>query len=65
MAQEPEDSSPHLQALANSPYPELVESSPQPPAYLPKIHSDPILPPTPWSSECDLLRRNRPSFLIQ
>jgi hypothetical protein len=54
MVQEPEGSSPHSQQLANYPYPEPVESNPHPPASLPKIHSDPILPPTPWSSKWSL-----------
>jgi hypothetical protein len=51
VAQEPVGSSPHSQEPATGPYPGLAESSPHPQASLPKIHSDPILPPTPWSSE--------------
>jgi hypothetical protein len=54
VAQEPEGSSPHTQQLATGPYPDPVESSPHPPANLPKIHSDPILPSTPWSSKWSL-----------
>jgi hypothetical protein len=51
MAQEPEGSSPHSQQLATGPCPEPVEYNPHPPpASLPKIHPDPILPPNPWSS---------------
>jgi hypothetical protein len=50
MAQEPEGSSPHSQEPATGPCPETVESNPQPQANLRKIHSDPILPPTTWSS---------------
>jgi hypothetical protein len=49
-------SSPHSQLLATGPYPEPVESNPQspPPANLPKIHSDPILPSMPWPSKWSL-----------
>jgi hypothetical protein len=54
MAQEPEGSSPHSQQPATGPYLEPVESSPHPQANLPKIQSDPILQPTPWSSEWSL-----------
>jgi hypothetical protein len=53
-AQDPEDSSPHSQQLTTGPYPELVESNPNPSANLLKNHSDPILPSTPWSSEWSL-----------
>jgi hypothetical protein len=50
VAQEPESSSPHSQQPATGPCPETVESNPHPPqANLPKIHSDPIFPPTPGS----------------
>jgi hypothetical protein len=50
VAPEPEDSSPHSQQPANGPYPEPGESTPPPPpASLPKVHFDPILPSTPWS----------------
>jgi hypothetical protein len=51
VAQEPEGSSPHSQQLSTSPHPEPVESNPHPQAYVPKIHSDPILPSAPWSSQ--------------
>jgi hypothetical protein len=54
VAQEPEGSSPHSQQPATGPYPESVESNPLPPANLPKRHSDPIFPPTPWSSDRSL-----------
>jgi hypothetical protein len=50
VAQEPEGSSPHSQQPATGPCPEPVESNPHPPAILPKIHYDHILPSTPWSS---------------
>jgi hypothetical protein len=48
VAQEPEGSSPHSQQPATGPYPEPVESNPHPQTNLPKIHSDPFLPPTLW-----------------
>jgi hypothetical protein len=51
VAQEPEGSSPHSQQPATGPCPEPVDSNPHPEAKLPKIHSDPIFPPTPWSDE--------------
>jgi hypothetical protein len=51
VAQEPEGSSPHSQQPATGPCPEPVESNPHPQANLPKIHSHPIFPPTPWSSK--------------
>jgi hypothetical protein len=51
MAQEPEGSSPPSKQPATDPCPELVKSNPHPQASLPTIHSDPILPSTPWSSE--------------
>jgi hypothetical protein len=51
MAPEPEGSSPHSQQPANGPYPEPGESTPHPPANLPKVHFDPILSSTPWSSK--------------
>jgi hypothetical protein len=54
VAQEPEGSSPHSQQPATGPYPEPVESSPHPPAYLPKINYDPILLSTARSSEWSL-----------
>jgi hypothetical protein len=54
VAQEPKCSSPHSQQPATGPYPEPVESNPHPQANLPKIHSDSILPSTPWSSERSL-----------
>jgi hypothetical protein len=54
VAQEPEGSSPYSQQLTTGPYPEPVESNPHIPANLPKIHSAPIVPPTPWSSEWSL-----------
>jgi hypothetical protein len=56
VVQEPEGSSPHSQQPATGPYHEPVESNAPPPpqANLPKIHSDSILPPTPWFSELSL-----------
>jgi hypothetical protein len=48
VAPEPESSSPHSQQPTTSPYPESGESTPHPPTNLPKIHSCPILPSTPW-----------------
>jgi hypothetical protein len=45
MEPEPERSSLYSQQTATGPYPESTESTPHhPPASLPKIHSDPILP---------------------
>jgi hypothetical protein len=52
--QEPEGSSPHSQQPATGPCPELAESNAHPEANLSKMHSDPILPSTPWSSEWSL-----------
>jgi hypothetical protein len=46
-----EGSSPQTQQLATCPYSEPVESSPNHPVTLPKIHYDPILQPAPWSFE--------------
>jgi hypothetical protein len=54
VASEPEGSSPHSQQPANGPYPEPGESTAFPPANLPKVHFDPILPSTPWSSRRSL-----------
>jgi hypothetical protein len=54
MAQKPKGLSPHSQQPATGLCPEQVESNPHPPASLPKIHSDPILSPTPSSSEWSL-----------
>jgi hypothetical protein len=54
VAQEPEDSSPHSQQPAICTYTEPVKYNPHTPASLPKIHSDPILPSTPWSYEWSL-----------
>jgi hypothetical protein len=51
VAQEPEGSSPHSQQPATGPCPETVETNPHPQANIPKIHSDPIFPSTPWSSQ--------------
>jgi hypothetical protein len=53
VSSELEGSSPCLQEPATGPYPELTESTP-PPANLPNIHSDPIFPSTPRSSEWSL-----------
>jgi hypothetical protein len=53
VVQEPKGSTPHSQQPATGPYHEPVKSNPTP-AILPKIHSDPILPPMPWSSEWSL-----------
>jgi hypothetical protein len=49
VAPKPEGSSPYSQEPATGSYPEPTEST-LPPANLPKIHSDPILPSTPQSS---------------
>jgi hypothetical protein len=54
MAPEPEGSSLYLRKTTISPYPEPTGSTLQPPANLPKIHSDPILPTMPWSSKWSL-----------
>jgi hypothetical protein len=54
VAQEPEGSSPHSQQPATGPCTEPVESNPHPQVNLPKIHSDHIFPPTPWSSKWSL-----------
>jgi hypothetical protein len=51
---EPESSSPYLQQQVTGPYPEPTEFTLHPRANLPKIHSDPILPSTPPSSEWSL-----------
>jgi hypothetical protein len=51
VAPEPEGSSPHSQESATGPYPEPTGSTLRPPNNLPMIHSDPILPSTPRSSE--------------
>jgi hypothetical protein len=51
MVSEPEGSSPYSQEPATGPYPEPTESTTHTRANLPKIHSDPILPSTPQSSE--------------
>jgi hypothetical protein len=47
---EPECPSSCTQEIVICPYPEIVESASRLQASLPKIHSDPILPSTPWSS---------------
>jgi hypothetical protein len=54
VAQEPKGSSPHSQQPATSPI--LSQSNPlqTPQANFPKIHSDPIFPPMPWSSKWSL-----------
>jgi hypothetical protein len=54
VAQDPEGSPPHSQQPATGPCPEPVESNPHPPSQSPKIHSDPIFPPTPWTSKWSL-----------
>jgi hypothetical protein len=46
---EPEGSSPHSQAHATCPYPEIAPSSPH--THIPKIHPNIILPPTPGSPQ--------------
>jgi len=46
---EPEGSSPHSQADATCPYPELAPSSPH--THIPKIHPNIILPSTPGSPQ--------------
>jgi hypothetical protein len=54
VAPEPEGSSPHSQQPATGPYPEPTVSNLHSAASLPKIHSDPILTSTPWSSRWSL-----------
>jgi hypothetical protein len=54
MVPEPEGSSPYLQEPATSCYPEPTGSTPHPPANLSKIHSGPIIPSMPLSSEWSL-----------
>jgi hypothetical protein len=54
VAQEPESSSPHLPQPATGPCPEQSNPIDIPQASLPKIHSDPIFLPTPWSSRWPL-----------
>jgi hypothetical protein len=53
VAPEPEVSSPHSQKPSSGPYPEPGQSTPHPPppTNLPKVHFDPILLSTPWSSD--------------
>jgi hypothetical protein len=67
VALQPEGSSPHSQEPATSPYPEPVESTPHLPAILPMIHSDPIRPSTPrsseWSPSFGLSHQNLVTFL--
>jgi hypothetical protein len=53
VAPKPEDSSPCSQKPVTCSCPEPTEST-LPPANLPKIHSDPILPSTPQSSQWSL-----------
>ena len=49
---EPKSSSPHSQAHATCPYPELAPSSPHTPtSHFPKIHPNIILPSTPGSPQ--------------
>jgi hypothetical protein len=54
MTLETEGSKPSSQEPATGHYPEPTESTSPPPINLPKIHSHPILPSTPWSSEWSL-----------
>jgi hypothetical protein len=54
MAPEPEGSSPYSQGPATGPCSEPTGSNLHSPANLPKIHSDTILPSTPWSSKWSL-----------
>jgi hypothetical protein len=62
VALEPEGSSLHSREPTNGPYPEPGESNPPPPATLPKVPSDPILPSTPWSQRNSAPRNcNSPS----
>jgi hypothetical protein len=64
VAQEPGASSPLSQQPTTGPYCEPVRSNPQTQANLPKIHSDTILPPTPWSSEwCRSFRLSHQNLL--
>jgi hypothetical protein len=53
VAPEPAGSSPYLQELTTGPYPEPTVST-HTPSQTPNIHSDPILPSTPRSSELSL-----------
>ena len=48
---EPEGSLPHLQQLANCPYPQPDQSSSWPPSHFLKIHLNTILPSMPGSSK--------------
>jgi hypothetical protein len=54
VAPEPAGSSLRLQEPATGHYPEPAGSTLHPSGKLPKIHSDPILPSTPWSSKWSL-----------
>jgi hypothetical protein len=56
VAPEPENSSSSSQQPATGPYPQPTESTPPPPQpiSLTRIHSDPMLPSTPRSSERSL-----------
>jgi hypothetical protein len=51
VAPEPAGSWPYLQQPATGPYPQPVDPLYTPPANLPKINSDFILPSTPWPSK--------------
>jgi hypothetical protein len=54
VAPEPEGSSPYSQQPATGPCPEPAASNLHSAANLPKIHYDPILPSTSWSSRWSL-----------
>jgi hypothetical protein len=54
VAPEPEGSSPCLQEPVTGPCPEPTGSTQHTPPDIRKIHSDPIFPSTPWSSEWSL-----------
>jgi hypothetical protein len=54
VAPEPEGSSPRSQQLVTYPYLEPVESNLYRPPNIPKIHYDPVVPSTSWSSEWSL-----------
>jgi hypothetical protein len=54
VAPEHESSSPYSRQPATDPYPEPTRTLYTPLASLSKIHSDPIFPPTPWSSKWSL-----------
>jgi hypothetical protein len=59
---EPAGSSLYLQEVATGPYPEPSGATPHPPAYLPNIHSGPIISSTSWSSKWSLSHQTPAHF---